>query len=171
MSLTENIESFSKVLNDLTKVVEKVYEQWFKELICFSVMAIIVFATQASIIPTSLLKTDFNVFIALLIIGLSLYWYLLSNTLWCVLMIALNYSSGSNSFLQLLTGYNIFGLLIGGIALIIASSIVYIVSRFTPYCYELHFAVFFIAHFTLTPVILIIVRLFKLGFKKQQNVS
>lgn len=135
-------------LAESIKLIEKIYDHWFLTFIFIIATTLIVFASQAFIIPIEFLQNKFNPFICLMVIGISIYWYLIS----CFHGILISYSIKNNAKADNnYYGYsmNIFGLLVGTASIIISSAIIYLLTLIITYRYWFHFIAFVIAHILL----------------------
>lgn len=146
MGITENTNSVGEFLISLSKLMEKMYEHWFRELVFFSVMALIVFSTQACIVSPELLSNKFNLFIFLIVIGFSAYWYLLSNFVAYFFLISVFLNGKPESINAVLPFYNLLGLIFGSVCVVIPSFIVFALQLFFPPHPAYHLGVFFFAH-------------------------
>ena len=147
MEVSETIKATKEALEPLTKVVENVYKHWFTEFIMFSSMALIIFASQLTLIPIDRYSDKINVFIILMVLGFSMYWYLISGFLSMLFVTFL--SLHDNSFSKFMAHINLFGVFLGGILVVFPTGLMYLVGIFFSYQSWFHYIVFILSHFIL----------------------
>lgn len=87
-------DKLENISQSLSRVLVQIYKDWGKDILFIVCITIILFTTQAVLLPNNLLLSagEINWKVALVVIGLSIYWYVVSILTTTYVFLCLNYS-------------------------------------------------------------------------------
>ncbi len=154
--MSETPAAPESIPQSLSKVFAQIYKDWGKDILFVLCLTIILFTTQAVLLPQELLLTDLNWKACIIVIGLSLYWYVVSILTVVSLYLCLVYIKPKNELLQALSNSLTHFAFVFSVLILIATAFVfYLIRLFVPYNEWFHFAFFLLAH---VPVVWLLYR-------------
>ena len=142
-------DKLENISQSLSRVLVQIYKDWGKDILFIVCITIILFTTQAVLLPNNLLLSagEINWKVALVVIGLSIYWYVVSILTTTYVFLCLNYSDPENPVLRLLSNSVVqLAFLLSILILIAVALVLFVVRFFVPYNEVFHFVFFLVVH-------------------------